>query len=179
VGLLSKSLGKKPKTSDLVLERRQHVGFPFGLDEVATAVTQQQRQRTDDLAPRRRTLAATRHLVKVLSHQRMVSRAAVLVTIGITIFAVFAASAQAAVKDPRKCSSTPAYCASHAAGQAAIAKVKATAKTVAPVLAHCDQTGTSLLRWRCRLNDGGGHGWNVSVTYWGTSAGWRVRATVL
>lgn len=91
----------------------------------------------------------------------------------------FAATAQAKVPDPRKCAtSTPAYCASHAAAKVAIAKVRATRKTVAPVLAHCDERG-SLLRWRCRLNDGGGHGWNVLVVYRGTSAGWRVTATVL
>jgi hypothetical protein len=87
-------------------------------------------------------------------------------------------TARGAVKDPRKCSiSTAAYCASHAAGKVAIAKIKADA--VAPVQAHCSQAGPTLLRWKCLLNDSGGHGWNVSVVYRGTPAGWRMRATVL
>lgn len=79
--------------------------------------------------------------------------------------------------DPRKCASTPAYCASHAAGRVAIAKVKATRKTVGFVQAHCDERGT-LLRWRCRLNDSGTSGWNVLVVYRGTPNGWRVTATI-
>jgi hypothetical protein len=93
---------------------------------------------------------------------------------------VVAAAAQAKVTDPRKCpASTPAYCASHAAGRVAIAKVRAADKAVGFVQASCDQTGATLLRWRCRLNDSGGHGWKVSVVYRGTPDGWRVRATVL
>lgn len=88
-------------------------------------------------------------------------------------------AAQTKITDPRKCViSTPAYCASHAAARVAIATVKGTRKTIAPVLAHCDEHG-SLLRWTCRLNDGGGHGWNVSVVYRGTPNGWRVRTRIL
>jgi hypothetical protein len=99
--------------------------------------------------------------------------------LGSLAFTANSHAAQTKVTDPRKCSSTPAYCASHAAGRAAIAKVKTTQRPVAPLQAHCDQTGTTLLKWRCRLNDSGGHGWNVSVIYRATSVGWRVRATVL
>ena len=91
-----------------------------------------------------------------------------------------AASAQAKVTDPRKCTiSTPAYCASHAAARVAIAKVRAVGapKPVGFVQAHCNPRGT-LLRWACGVNDSGGHGWNVTVRYWGTAAGWRVRAVI-
>lgn len=103
---------------------------------------------------------------------------AVLVLGGLA-FTANSHAAQAKITDPRKCpSSTPAYCASHAAGRAAIAKVKATRKPVGFVQASCDPRGT-LLRWLCRLNDSGGHGWNVTVVYRGTPNGWRVTARIL
>lgn len=87
-------------------------------------------------------------------------------------------AATGTVTDPRKCAtSTPAYCASHAAARVAIAKVKATRRTTGFVQAHCDGRG-SLLRWRCRLNDSGAHGWNVTVTYRATSSGWHVYASI-
>lgn len=101
-----------------------------------------------------------------------------LVTVAVVAFTANSHATTAKVTDPRKCPSTPAYCASHAAGRAAIAKVKATRKTVGFVQAHCDQRG-SLLRWQCGLNDSGGHGWKVNVTYRGTSSGWRVRAVIV
>lgn len=102
-----------------------------------------------------------------------------LLLLGVAIGVIFSPSAWASISDPRKCAvSTPAYCASHAAGRVAIAKIKAARHPVPPIQAHCDARG-SLLRWRCRLNDSGGHGWNVSVVYRATSSGWRVAAVVL
>ena len=104
----------------------------------------------------------------------------ILAALAAAVAAGSASAAQAKIPDPRKCPSTPAYCASHAAGVVAIAKVKRTSspKPVGFVQAHCNPRG-SLLRWLCRLNDSGGHGWNVRVVYRATSAGWRVTATVI
>ena len=98
---------------------------------------------------------------------------------GTLAFTATSHAATAKVTDPRKCTtSTPAYCASHAAGRVAIAKVKATTKTIGFVQAHCNPRG-SLLRWQCGLNDSGGHGWKVNVTYRGTPSGWRVHAVIV
>lgn len=102
------------------------------------------------------------------------------------VSALLAASAQAAVTDPRKCSTnTPGGEAHHAywcAHNAAVATVRTVlarrqnaGRWYAPVF--CDQAGP-LLRWNCQSFLGGDK-WLVTVTWKATSSGWHRYASVV
>lgn len=159
---------------------------PFELDEVPASLAEQERHRSHDSSVWRRPLASARHLLKKLSHRPMVSRHAMLVTIGIAVFAVFAASAQAKLTDPRKCGyglDKRAQCA-HAAAQLVTRKVLQK-RVGLPYLWQgplvCTSQGT-LLRWRCAFADQfpqlPPQGY-VAVTYRASSTGWHVYTSIV